>query len=727
MTHGTERHNGSPLGDESGFAMIAAMLVMVLITGLASAAMLLSNMDMTVAGNYRAQRTGEVVADGGLDLVKAMIFGQDMLLNLPMSIPSDGTAATWSQTVNYNDNDMKMTMTIKYKQEDNVNFNTAETYPDEVVRYGKDYNFAQALKLNGKQPIYSVTVSETNTGTKAEADLISSIGFRTPGALFVQGALKMYKYYYVTDESIEITSAPGTPAVASASAVANITIEKVKEAQTITATQLLGNTVAGAGTINVASTSDFAASGRLTIGGAVVTYTGKVDNSGSGPNQFTGCTGTPAAISGTMVLPAATTALTANAALNSASITVTNNSTTAFPTPGTITVNGVAVAYTGKTASTFTGLGAHAAWGSGTQVVGPYFNAATDFNGSYNNSGSDGVGDDTGQVCLDPYCSNSPCLHNMIYSPSQVKRARDNGYYNEAREMNHILIGVGDNRFADLNAAYTAAGGGSAGASAANALFKFYVPAASDSAGTVAGGGFAASAFDVPTAFTPSTHTAGVLPTCTGLVCNSYPMPPAAGGFSPLERMMGVAFADMKSLADTTISCTASETYMYPVSGSKTNAKSCNMTTLTGGGLNLGTPDDPQVIFINSPGASPAAVGITTTGGTQVSGYGVLVIDGDADIAGSFNWTGLMLVKGKLSFVPYANGTVSSCTSGGRSGVSLATRWNGFLMVGGDMYLWTYTGGSIILGYDAAELQTINTLISNAVPHKILSWRRSYN
>lgn len=720
MTRAANRLKDRPLGNEGGFVMITTMLVMVMVTGVVSAAMLLSTMDMTVAGNYRSQRTAEVVADGGIELVKAMIFGQDLLLNLPLSIPSDGTAATWSQTVTYNDGDMRMTMTIKYKQEDNITFNTAETYPDEVVRYGKDYNFGQALKLVGKQPVYTVIVTEANSGIKAEADLISSIGFRTPGSLFVQGKIKMYKYYYVTDETIEITSAPGTPAVASAAPATDILIEKVRETQTIVVTQLLGDTTAGATTINVASTNDFAASGRLSIGGVIVAYTGKVDNSGTGPNQFTGCTGTPTATSGTRVEAAVTTALSAAAVLNSPSITV--GSTAAFPSSGSIAVNDIAVAYTGKTATTFTGLGPHAAWASGTVVAGPYFNTAVNFSGSYNNSGTDGIGDDSGNLCLDPFCSNTPCLHNMIYSPSQVLRARRNGYFNEAREMNHILIGVGTNRFADLNSAF--AGGGAA---AANALFRFYVPAASDSANTVAGGGFASTEYDTPMAFTPAAYTPGVLPTCDGLVCVNYPMPPSLGGFTPMERMMGTTFADLKGLADTTISCTTSQTYMYPVSGSKTNTKSCNMTTLTAGGLNLGTPDDPQVIFINSPGASPAAVGVTTTSGTQVSGYGLLIIDGDADIAGSFNWTGLMMVKGKLSFVPYAGGTVGNCTAGGRSGVALATRWNGFLMVGGDIYLWTYTGGSIILGYEAADLANINLIVANAVPHKILSWRRSYN
>ena len=151
-----------------------------------------------------------------------------------------------------------MTFTIKYKQEDNINFNTAETYADEVVRYGKDYNYENAQKAIGKQPVYTVTFSDNKTGVKGEADLISTIGFTTPAALFCGGAVHMQKYAWATEESIEVTAGSGTPAVATASNSASITIETVKESTTfLGTTTLTAAAAAGATTLTVASTANF--------------------------------------------------------------------------------------------------------------------------------------------------------------------------------------------------------------------------------------------------------------------------------------------------------------------------------------------------------------------------------------------------------------------------------------------------------------------------------------
>ncbi len=147
----------APLGSEGGFALIGALLVTVLLTALGGAALFLAQMDLMLAGNYRVQRTAEAAADGALDLVKAMIFSNAPLLNLPLSIPADGSAASLDPNRRLSRSDIDVTYTIRYKQEDNINFNDAEDYADEVVRYGKDYNYQGAQKVIGKQPVYTVT------------------------------------------------------------------------------------------------------------------------------------------------------------------------------------------------------------------------------------------------------------------------------------------------------------------------------------------------------------------------------------------------------------------------------------------------------------------------------------------------------------------------------------------------------------------------------------------
>jgi hypothetical protein len=60
-----------------------------------------------------------------------------------------------------------------------------------------------------------------------------------------------------------------------------------------------------------------------------------------------------------------------------------------------------------------------------------------------------------------------------------------------------------------------------------------------------------------------------------------------------------------------------------------------------------------------------------------------------------------------------------------RSGPS--SRRLSFIIIGGNLDLWTYWGGSIILGYSGDEDIAIKGIISSTVPHKVLSWRRSYN
>ena len=81
-----------------------------------------------------------------------------------------------------------------------------------------------------------------------------------------------------------------------------------------------------------------------------------------------------------------------------------------------------------------------------------------------------------------------------------------------------------------------------------------------------------------------------------------------------------------------------------------------------------------------------------------------------------------MLIKGNLQFRPWQGGTQAA-----RSGPELATQWNGFIIIGGNLDLWTYWGGSIILGYSSADVAAIKGIISSTVPHKVLSWRRMYN
>ena len=593
----------APLGSEGGFALIGALLVAVLVTALGGAALFLAQMDLMLAGNYRVQRTAEASADGALDLVKAMIFSNAPQLNLPLSIPStDAAAKAWragpdtdgdtiGDGVTVGDQDIDVMFTIRYKQEDNINYNAAETYADEVVRYGRDYNYQGAQKVIGKQPVYTVTFSDTRTGVKGEADLISTIGFNTPAALFCGGKVHMQKYAWATEESIEVVSGTGTPAVASASASASaITIETVKESTTFTGTtKLSANAALGATAITVDSTAGFTpptypAPVSILVGGVLWNY--NVINSSQfictpppspQPNP---CSGLPVAAKvGTFV----------NVTSGSKSYDLMNYIGGCPPNPPT-------------TANTIS------------------------------------------------YAVNPSYLHHRVYRPSEVAGSKVDGLYNQAREGAHILLGVGD-RNADLDIEYATAGGGSAGAAAANALFRFY----NRTEDGLAGG------YDVPVAFDNS-----VTPhQCGGIVCYNFQMPAAQAPLTQLETMFGQSFADLKSLADQEFTCTASST----LPGAMCNPISTHTCNLSG--ISLGTAAAPQVVYINGTGTADP-VRLYTTAGTQVSGFGILIIDGDAEIVGSINWRGLMLIRGNLQFRPWQGGIECHAQ---RSGTCDAVEW----------------------------------------------------
>lgn len=539
-TKHTRIEGPSPRRNEGGFAMIATMLVMVLISALATTALLRSRMDVTVAGNYKAQRAAEVVADSALEMTKAMLYGSEGRLVLPLSIPTtDAAARAWrggadttgdgvGDGVTYNDGAVDLRIEIKYKQEDSINYNGAETFADEVVRYGTLYNYQGGKAGNGTQPVYTVTSIDSRTGVRSEADLLTTIGFRTPAAIFVKGTVEMRKYQWATQESIEVTSGTGTPALATTQS--SVTIEAP------------------------ASKPDDTAPGK--------TYT----------SQY--CTG----------------------------------------------------------------------------------------------SGCN-------------YVVDAGYIHPDVYLPATITAEYNAGRCVNARDWAHILLGVGNRN----DATYPAAGGAGACDTAASNIFKFY---RADQAND------------------------------PEIIQLNYVMPTPA----TLETMLGATFPDLKAIAD--------KTYVQANYSSVSNAvgNSSRGLIFSTSSTPMGTATDPKIVFFESNmdaagnrSGDPLMLG-TTPAGYSISGYGILVIDGDADIFGSIDWTGLMIVRGHLVFKPYENGTDAV-----RSGPTLKSDWKGFIMIGGNLQLWTYWGGKIMLGYSSSDVANVRGIIAQTIPSKVLSWRRSYN
>jgi hypothetical protein len=207
------------LGGEEGLALVVTLLMLVLLSGLGLTALMMATMDASVSGYYRTERKGEAATDGALELIMAMIQNNDPAMQLPVGIDTSGT---WPKTITYQDGDLDLDISINYKTEDSINYNTTEGYADEVVRYGQDYKYASAQKAIGKQPVYTILAREVIGsdggtpvyGARAEADIISQLGFKTPAAIFADGTVDMMKNPYATEERIQVTSGPGTPVLA---------------------------------------------------------------------------------------------------------------------------------------------------------------------------------------------------------------------------------------------------------------------------------------------------------------------------------------------------------------------------------------------------------------------------------------------------------------------------------------------------------------------------------
>ncbi len=65
--------------------------------------------------------------------------------------------------------------------------------------------------------------------------------------------------------------------------------------------------------------------------------------------------------------------------------------------------------------------------------------------------------------------------------------------------------------------------------------------------------------------------------------------------------------------------------------------------------VELGTPDNPKMVFFNSEGEyNGAFTGLELQGGSDIKGAGILVVlDGDMDVRNNFHWDGIVIVAGQ--------------------------------------------------------------------------------
>jgi hypothetical protein len=91
----------------------------------------------------------------------------------------------------------------------------------------------------------------------------------------------------------------------------------------------------------------------------------------------------------------------------------------------------------------------------------------------------------------------------------------------------------------------------------------------------------------------------------------------------------------------------------------------------------------------------------------NVTGYGILLVKGDLQIAGNFDWNGLIFVTGTIT------------TSGGGSN---AKNIQGQIFAGSSSLGDTVINGSVTVGYDSCKVRQALA----GQPWKVVSWKQNY-
>jgi Tfp pilus assembly protein PilX len=141
------------------------------------------------------------------------------------------------------------------------------------------------------------------------------------------------------------------------------------------------------------------------------------------------------------------------------------------------------------------------------------------------------------------------------------------------------------------------------------------------------------------------------------------------------------------------------------IAGMISQLKAAANTTLTEDttGATYGSSTDYKIVYSNT--SSPTNVnGLKLS---NVTGYGILLVDGDLELAGGFNWNGIILVTGAVKL----NG-------GGNDPVNVS----GQLLSGTSTVTDISVNGSNNIGYDSCKVK----LATTTAPLTVLNWKQSF-
>ncbi len=122
-SNGTKIPTGRALHNESGFAMVTALLLMVVMISLVPAAMQLSTREMDRASNFKETREAFFLAEAGLEHAK--FLAEESSLRLVLAGPDDAISATPSDSENDDNGTFGLAAPVALPVDDGFVYDTA--------------------------------------------------------------------------------------------------------------------------------------------------------------------------------------------------------------------------------------------------------------------------------------------------------------------------------------------------------------------------------------------------------------------------------------------------------------------------------------------------------------------------------------------------------------------------------------------------------------------------
>lgn len=207
-----------PLNNENGMVLLVAILIMSALILLGTTAVIESQTDMRIAGNYKTSAMSLYAAEAGVEEARARLKG-DFTPTGSMIVDSAPTDPAWATTVSSLQSTITYAVTIVHKTSSGNVLYWGDTNND-----GKYEINTTTTPPNG-QNIYLVTSTATdaNASKTLEVNMMKLPPITTPAALYVEASTSIQgtSTYINGNDSCGSSNKPGIATTLSASTVSS--------------------------------------------------------------------------------------------------------------------------------------------------------------------------------------------------------------------------------------------------------------------------------------------------------------------------------------------------------------------------------------------------------------------------------------------------------------------------------------------------------------------------